>query len=320
MINNFTATQNANTLQCEVCLTQLTPQDKTLFANNTYLICRSFDCKRVMDQKPIMEPLLFKHHLEFQRKLIQQRQENENSHIKRVADIKSNERNEDLQIFKGTLTSTPHLSKDTLQLISIPSGVSTLTNLPEERKNRYVNHLQDVIEKASTYTCASEVPPDQHHEAYNKLTDNTLLFAKSPGLQATCDTMCGMCKGGCCADGKEHAYISPVIIRRQMDTNPALEKEDILSIYVSNIAPETMLNACINQTKTGCALPRALRADICNSHFCGPIANYIKNMESQEALKPVLAIQRSNHAWNRFDTNQHNKIIDVRIIEPQQTT
>ena len=102
-----------------------------------------------------------------------------------------------------------------------------------------------------------------------------------------------------------------------MDDNPELIEEDILATYISNIASETALNACVNQTKIGCALPRALRADICNSYFCGPISSYIKNMESQEALRPILAIQRSNHAWNRFDTKKLNKVTDVRVIEPK---
>ena len=267
-----------------------------------------------------MEPAQYQHHLNFQRKLIHQRQEKENSHKKHVADIKLNERNENLEVFNDALADTANLSKETLQLIPIPSGISTLTRLSEERKNRYVEHLKNTIQKALTYAHASEVPPDQHHDAREKLSSNEHAFEQSPALQSTCDTLCSMCKGGCCADGKEHAYISPVIIRRQMDADPELREEDLLATYTSNIASETALNACINQTNTGCALPRELRADICNSYFCGPIVTYIKNMDSQETLKPVLAIQRSNHAWNRFDTNKPNKIVDVRVIEPEKTT
>ncbi len=323
MRDHSTFNAQAATLRCEVCRTPLTPLDSTPFdatprSSSTYSICRSFDCKRVMDQKTTMEPTLFKHHLAFQCKLIQQRQEKENSHKQHVAGIKLKERNENQEIFTKTLASAPLLSKNTLQLIPIPSGISTLTKLPEERRNRYIDHLKNVIEKASTYTHASEVPPDQHHDAYEKLALNERSFKQSPLLQATCDSMCAMCKGGCCADGKEHAYISPVIIRRQMDANPELQKEDILATYTANIAPESAQNACINQTKTGCALPRTLRADICNSYFCGPISTYIKNMESVEILKPVLAIQRSNHAWNRFDTSKPNNVVDVRLIESDQ--
>lgn len=317
MRNDITLATRNNSQRCEVCLNPLTSLDPPRHANNGHSLCRSFDCKRVLDQKSVMEPTLYKHHLEFQRKLIHQRQEKEKSHKKHIADIKLKERDEDLQAFNDTLASTPNLSKETLQSISIPSGVSTLTPLPGERRNRYIEHLKGVIQKAAAYTNASEVPPDQHHDAHERLLDNERLFAASPGLQATCDTMCSMCKGGCCADGKEHAYISPVIIRRQMDANPDLQEEDILTTYVTNIATETAQNACINQTKTGCALPRELRADICNSYFCGPISSYIKNMASQEMLIPVLAIQRSNHAWNRFDTTKQNRIIDVRVIEPE---
>ena len=319
MRNDVTHATRTKSLRCEVCLIPLTPLDLPQHDNSGHSLCRSFDCKRVLDQKSVMEPTLYKHHLEFQRKLIHQRQEKENSHKKHIADIKLNERNEDLKIFKDTLASSPHLSKDALQLIPIPSGIPTLTPLSEERKKRYIDNLKDVIQKAATYTHASEVPPDQHHDAHEKLSSNERLFEQSPELQAICDTMCSMCKGGCCADGKEHAYISPVIIRRQMDANPELQEEDILATYISNIASKTALNACINQTETGCALPRELRADICNSYFCGPISSYIKNMPPLETLKPVLVIQRSNHAWNRFDTNKPNRIIDVKIIEPEQT-
>lgn len=126
-----------------------------------------------------------------------------------------------------------------------------------------------------------------------------------------------MCKGGCCASGKEHAYLSVFSIRRYMDDSPGQSTAEIIDLYLSKVSSETIKNSCINHTSTGCALPRHLRSDICNGYYCNSLKSYQEKMAGRENSIAVLAIQRSSTYWNRFEPEVHNEIIGVALIETE---
>jgi len=318
MSNSSASAYFKNPLKCEVCDNLINPADSLLIKDTDYTVCRSFDCNRVMDKKSAMTPLMFKSHLEFNRGLINKNREKNIATKKHIEHITAKEKYENQLHLKNTLISNPHLSADDIYILTIPCGGSQSLSCEAERIKNYTNHLKSIINDAQGYVDASEVTYDEHHDAYSKrrVVDNK--FAEKPQLKNISDHLCTMCKGGCCASGKEHAYLSVFSMRRYMDNNPDLTAEDILNLYISHITTESVHNSCINQTTSGCALPRELRSDICNGYYCDPLKTYHKNMMSIDSAKTVLAIQRSYTYWDRFKLDISNEVINVALVDDKE--
>ncbi len=101
-----------------------------------------------------------------------------------------------------------------------------------------------------------------------------------------------------------------------MDSHHELTGDDILEMYLSYISSEAIIDgSCINQTPTGCTLPREIRSDICNGYYCEPLKSYQKECTEKKEIGPVLAIQRSNTNWTRFDPDTCNEVISVTVLK-----
>lgn len=314
MINGFTAKQYANQTTCEVCDGEIPYLNILAIKDIGYPVCSSVDCQQVMKQKSCMTPLLFKPYFDFNRKRIHRRKEKDAASKKRIDALIAKETQEHREILQTVLEDFPELSENTTHIVVIPSGNSTLLPPDNERIEKYTEHLKAIISEACDYNDASEVIHDEHHDAYGKRLVVEQRFSETPDLQSISDQLCCMCKGGCCASGKEHAYLSVFSIRRFMDENPDLSPEIILDFYLSNICTNSIEESCINHTETGCALPRELRSDICNGFYCESIKAYQKNMAGKNNLEVVVAIQRSSVYWKRFDSGVCDKVVDVALM------
>ncbi len=318
MTNTCTTLPFTNKAECEVCGCTINFPDTMQMEDLGYSVCRSFDCRRIMSQKSSMAPMLFKAHLEFQRKLTRERHERQAAQKKLVEKITTKERLEHRNIFRLILNQNPALSKANIHLVVIPSGHSELSQPGQERIDNYTQHLHSIINQALKYTDSSEVVYDQHHNAHERLSGVIQRFDENPKLQNISNKLCSLCKGGCCAGGKDHGYLSVITIRRYLDNHPNLSKQDLLDLYLSRISPETIENACINQTSTGCSLPRELRSDICNGYYCENLKSYQKKLAGEKDIGVVLAIQRSKNNWNWFDPDINNEIVNIALVDEQK--
>jgi len=319
MSSSIASPLNTNQLKCEVCDRLITYPDKLANKNTDYTICRSIDCNRVMSKKVSMTPLMFKSHLDFNRTLIHKNREKSIATKKHIECVTAKEKQQNRQNLKNTLIINPHLSENDIYTLTIPCGDSLSSTCDTDRQNDYLEHLKTIIIEAGEYSHASEVNYDEHHDAYGKRCVVENKFIEKPQLKTISDNLCTMCKGGCCASGKEHAYLSVFSMRRYMDANPELTSDDILNLYASHIGSESVSESCINQTTSGCALPRELRSDICNGYYCDPLKKYHENMMQTDIPKVVLAIQRSYTYWDRFKIDVCNEVINVALVDENQT-
>ena len=303
---------------CEVCGSMLNYLDHLQMKDVDYSVCRSFDCRRIMSKKNTMSYWQFKSHLSFQQKLQRNQQQKKIARMKRIGQATRKEAQENQAIIESIIENRPEVLEQIKQLIVIPTGLSEITPTAEDRVNRYIEHLTQIITEASELSDADEIIHDQHHDAHTKLLQVEQKFTRNPALKRLSDQLCGMCKGGCCVAGKEHAYLSVFTIRTMMDENPHLSSTHILDLYLSHISPQSVHNACINQTATGCALPKELRSDICNAFYCDSLKSCQKNMATEYDIGTVIAIQRSSTYSSFFDPDANNKIENVTVICDKQ--
>ena len=236
------------------------------------------------------------------------------AHRQNQAERKALEERENDTIVRRVLETATGLSEQDFDVVVIPSGYADISELADERIQKYAEHLRKMISGA--HDSADESTTQANRKRRQLVEKNETRFAAEPGLRDITNRMCGMCKGGCCAAGGNAAYITSATIKRQKKRQPGLSDEDIVQAYLSRLSVQTITNACVNQTTTGCALPTEMRSDTCNGFHCDTI-NAWHDRPREERANTVLAIQRSGTYWKRNDLTQPRQVVEVALVKAE---
>ena len=57
---------------------------------------------------------------------------------------------------------------------------------------------------------------------------------------------------------------------------PDMDERAVLRLYLDRVPTAAYRDSCIYHGKQGCTLDRSLRADVCNSYYCGGLGAYMK--------------------------------------------
>ncbi|MEZ6134361.1 MAG: hypothetical protein R3C53_05555 [Pirellulaceae bacterium] len=300
---------------CEICEEAIhgyrSPQ--SILPRNA-LICHSVHCQRIATQKHQLHPPLYQRLVEIERRRKQaecERIADENRRLK-LLDQKFAAENEKAR--QSALQQCPRLSPN-IRIVNIPSGLSRLGPLPKPRIEAYRAHLEEKIEEAAQFSHSSEINTSAEVRALRRLKRVEKLLSERDELRSISDRLCGICKGGCCAGGKEHAYISLSTIRRFMDDHPAFSPADVLDSYLNKLSTETIEGSCVNHTNTGCGLPREMRSDTCNSFYCNDINNLqLEAAENELASDGLIAVQRAHTHWDRESAAACHDVTGIHLL------
>ena len=61
---------------------------------------------------------------------------------------------------------------------------------------------------------------------------------------------------------------------------PDMTEHAVLQLYLDRVPAVAYQDSCIFHGKHGCTLDRSLRADVCNSYYCGGLGAYMKTSAS----------------------------------------
>src|SRR5712671_862190 len=100
-------------------------------------------------------------------------------------------------------------------------------------------------------------------------------------------TACSLCKGWCCRNGKDNAFLDEGTMARVRCAKSALDVRAVLRLFVERVPEVGYEDSCIFHGKQGCTLDRSLRSDVCNSYFCGGLQVY---MTGGDAVTPAMII------------------------------
>ena len=140
--------------------------------------------------------------------------------------------------------------------VMVPRSDKRLVPLTPERVERLRRHLREALldlRKARRLNrFAAPVSP------------------KPAGFSATvARAACSLCKGWCCRNGGDEAFLDDRTLARLRLGNPKLTEQAIELIYLARVPDAAYQNSCIFHGKRGCSLDRSMRADICNTYLCG---------------------------------------------------
>ena len=152
-------------------------------------------------------------------------------------------------------------------LVVIPSYTASIVRLSARRRRAFRNHLTMLV---AGLAGSPDAPPIAEAPV--------LPPSPSAHAQALLGQACACCRGFCCRGGGDHAYLKVETFRRYLATHPELDAADLPAVYLDAVGSRTYENSCLYHQADGCALPRDLRAAICNRYFCAALMEFQRNL------------------------------------------
>ncbi|MCO6454891.1 MAG: hypothetical protein J5I93_06295, partial [Pirellulaceae bacterium] len=174
----------------------------------------------------------------------------------------------------------------------LPANERRLSNLPEKRRRRFRDHLLRVVSEGAARH-ASHSPPTDDEPGMN-LPAESADASRLPVL----GNACGTCRGYCCHQGGEHAFLHPETMRRHMDQRPGTRPAQLVELYLSYLGPKTYTGACVYQARHGCLLPTELRSPLCNRYLCRGLEEFLAQL-SAAGTERGIALATTEHSLLR---------------------
>jgi hypothetical protein len=167
-----------------------------------------------------------------------------------------------------------HVADDDSVPVMVPRNDKPLVAVAPERVRRLREHLikelRDLRKARHIEHVASPLRPEPSGFA---------------GVVAR--SACSLCKGWCCKNGGDDAFLDDRTLARMRLANPDMTEGAMLRRYLDRVPAVAYRDSCIYHGKQGCMLDRSMRADVCNTYYCGGLSAFMKD---DAAAAPIVVI------------------------------
>jgi predicted nucleic acid-binding Zn ribbon protein len=168
----------------------------------------------------------------------------------------------------------PQLRDRSIPITIVPAYSGTSARVPKHRRDALRRRLTRLVQQPA------EPPPVAAEVSAVAISDAT-----GSALQAACTN----CRGVCCANGNDHAYLTTETLHRVKRANPDLSDDQVVDLYLSHVGQRGYAGSCIFHQSTGCGLPREMRSATCNNFFCSPLRDFMAAAARNPAATVFLA-------------------------------
>ncbi len=187
-----------------------------------------------------------------------------------------------------------------LPVILLPANTRRITALPEQSRAAFLGSLRSVLHETFAQPVRDNTAPmsEADHAARadagtpraKALSDApSAIGARIPNLPEILGASCATCMGECCNSGGTHAFLqadSITRVRAQLEQDGVATTPDSLAaLYASYLPAQHYRASCVYHTRGGCALPRAMRSNLCNRYVCGSLSQLTRVMESEQVTE-----------------------------------
>lgn len=140
-------------------------------------------------------------------------------------------------------------------LAILPSNDLPLATLPEERKEALREHLRALVAEALAdpeRSCETEPQRTPRHE-------DEAAFLRGA---------CALCRGRCCQDGGNNAFLTADTMREYFEQHPGRDVEEVVEDYLCYVPQISYEGSCIYHAESGCTLPREMRSEVSRNFYC----------------------------------------------------
>lgn len=163
----------------------------------------------------------------------------------------------------------------------VPRQERPLVELPEERRDAFAAHLDEIITKAF-----AEGEPEADLETREK--------EEAPELPLI-DATCASCQGKCCfLGGPAHGFLNAGNIQQFRLRNSEATPESIKAHYLGKLPEVSVEHSCVYHGPVGCVLDRTERGDVCNRYHCNPQTQLLLRYREMGASKAVIVATEDN--------------------------
>jgi hypothetical protein len=144
----------------------------------------------------------------------------------------------------------------------VPNCPAEATALPEERRRQFATHLDSALEAAAVLS----EHPSKASSALTEHEHRTAVHTSSVPLPVI--NGCSTCRGYCCKNGREHAFLDASFLAWQLLCDPTATIQSLRKAYISQLPEYSVESSCVFHGVRGCVLPRTQRSNICNEFHC----------------------------------------------------
>lgn len=156
---------------------------------------------------------------------------------------------------------------DDAQPVMVPRNYARLVEVPPERVMKLRAHLDQELADLRRVKKPERSKP-------SKTAEPTGFAAR------VAQTACTLCKGSCCKNGGDHAFLGERALARTRSAIPDMTDDKLRQKYLDRVPAESYQGSCIFHGSEGCTLDRSMRADVCNEYFCGGLTDFLKDPET----------------------------------------
>jgi hypothetical protein len=152
--------------------------------------------------------------------------------------------------------------------VMVPRNDRALVQMSANRVQRLRQHLASLLTRITDDEPRS--PPRPEPEGF---------------AARVAHTACALCRGWCCRNGADDAFLDEPTLARAGQT--MLDAEAVIQHYLARVPAIGYEGSCIFHGERGCTLDRSMRSDVCNAYFCGGLHAYLR---ADDAVSPVVVI------------------------------
>ncbi|MEO1493165.1 MAG: hypothetical protein AAFV19_13505 [Pseudomonadota bacterium] len=178
----------------------------------------------------------------------------------------------------------------------VPHQNNPVAPLSAERRAAFEAHLDAVIEEGFA------LDPDEYDDRKNR------AVIDRPEMPIA-DAACATCQGSCCMAGfAGQGFIDKWMVAQYRRTDPDPTPDGFRALYLGSLPDASVEQSCPYHTDRGCALPRQMRATICNTFLCKGVKELIRRAKEappdnaaivaqHEGVPKALGVFRAETGW-----------------------
>jgi len=168
----------------------------------------------------------------------------------------------------------------------VPHRPGAIADLPVRRRAGHLRFLGELVAMTAQDSVGGE----------KQCSDRPHSTGEPPHAMAA--AVCAVCGGACCHRAGDHAFLDAAAVACFPAVNGSMDAANIVETYAAHLPARSFAGSCVYHTADGCALPRSLRADICNAYRCSGL-KYAEEWAHTDGTTHVYVVVREDNIIKR---------------------
>jgi hypothetical protein len=180
-------------------------------------------------------------------------------------------------------------SAESFPITVVPFHTRPTVPVSEEERQELLSFLRGLLQEISSHEHVTRtLPTDPNVEQSGNAE-------ASEDVAALLGKVCGVCAGFCCHHGAtNHAFLDDETLLRFLAQHPDMPAGEAIMDFVGRVPTEHYKGSCIYHTKTGCNLPRDMRARICNAYECRGLKDARQHFANTDVARVFVVVRHDN--------------------------